>query len=116
MKEGFAETNVFVPFGMGGKMSPIGGPVANEFIILCGGGCWKVGNPCINPSYRIRDICTVHRNFISDEEIFCDVFLYPSGVIFLFFNGPSPIAHFPNLMRRFLDGFTEKGRGEKKEY
>jgi hypothetical protein len=115
MKEGLAKTNIFVPFGMGGKRSPIGGPVANQFIILCCGSGWEMGDPCIDPSYRIWNICTVHRNFITNKEILGDIFFNPSGIVFLFFNAPSSISHLPNLMWRFLEGFTKRGSGEEKE-
>jgi hypothetical protein len=80
---------------MGRKMSPHGGPVANEFMILCGGGCRKVGNSGIDPPDGIRDICTVNRNFIADEEVLFDIFLYPFTKLNLLLNCPVAVSHFP---------------------
>ena len=38
-EKGGPEALIPVPLGMGGKVSPTGGPVADQFVVLCRGGC-----------------------------------------------------------------------------
>jgi hypothetical protein len=52
---------------------------------------------------------------MADEEIFCDIFFDPSGKIRFLLNGPSLIAHGPDLQRRLLECLAEGGSGEKDE-
>jgi len=108
MEKGLAKPDIFMPLRMGGKLPPIGGPVAYQFAILGRGGGREVGNPCIDPSHGIRDIRTVNRNFIPDEEVLCDILLYPLTISDLILNGPSSISHRPDLRRRFFHGFCER--------
>jgi hypothetical protein len=66
-----------------------------------------VGDPRIDPSDGIRNICTVNRNFIADKKILGDIFLYPFPISNLLLNGPSTVLHLPYLKRRFLDAPCE---------
>ncbi len=68
-----------------------------------------MGNPCIDPPDGIRDICAIDRDIVADEEIFCDILLNPFAISNLLFNGPSPISHLPDLMRRFMDVWLKEG-------
>jgi hypothetical protein len=93
---------------MGWKLPPIGGPVAYQFPILGRGSSREVGNPCIDPSHSIRDIRTVNRNFIPDEEVLCDILLYPLTISDFVLNGPSSVSHLPDLGWKFFRGFCER--------
>jgi len=94
-----AKPEILVPLGMGRQMSPLDRPMADQFIILRCGGCWKVGNPCINPSYGIRDICTINRDLITDEEIFRNIRFDPFAIEIFFLHRPPSIAYTPELRR-----------------
>jgi hypothetical protein len=107
MKKGFTETEVFMPIGMSGEVSPIRGPMTDEFVVFGRSSCRQAGDPRIDPSDSIRDIRTVNWNFMADEEIFCDIFFDPSGEIRFLLCRPSPFFHFPNLTGRFFKRFTE---------
>jgi hypothetical protein len=96
-------------------MTPFGGPVANPFALFDGGGSREVGDPGIDPSRGIRDVCTVDRDFIADKKIFRDIFLHPSAISNFFFNGPPPVSHLPNLKGRFLHRLAEGGGGKGDE-
>jgi hypothetical protein len=74
-----------------------------------------VGDPRIDPSDGIRNICTVNRNFIVDKKILGDIFLYPFPISNLLLNGPSAVPHLPYLKRRFLHGFCERGDREEED-
>ena len=76
-EKGGSEALILVPLRMGGQMSPMGGPVANQFIVLCRGRCREMGDPGIDPPDRIRNIGTIDRDFMADEEIFGDILLNP---------------------------------------
>jgi hypothetical protein len=52
---------------------------------------------------------------MADEKIFREIFFDPSGEIFLFLNGPSPITYLPNLRKRFLHRFSKRRCSENKE-
>jgi hypothetical protein len=107
MKKGFTETEVLMPIGVSGEVSPIRGPMADKFVVFGRSSCRQAGDPRIDPSDSIRDISTVNWNFMADEEIFCNIFFDPSGEIRFFLWCPTPFFHFPNLMGRFLDRFSE---------
>ena len=115
MKKGFTKTKVFMPLRVGGEVSPIRGPMADEFVVFGRSSCRKPCDPRIDPSDSIRDVRTVNWNFMADEEIFCDIFFDPSGEIFFLLHSPSPIAHGPDLQRRLLECLAEGGSGEKDE-
>jgi hypothetical protein len=74
-----------------------------------------VGDPRIDPSDGIRNICTVNRNFIADKKILGDIFLYPFPISNLLLDGPSAVIHFPYLKGRFFDWLAEGGSGEEDE-
>jgi hypothetical protein len=84
-------------------------------ILRCGCGR-KTGNPCIDPSHRIRNIGTINGDFMPDKEIFCDVFLHPYAKPDLFLNSPPTVPYFPYLKRGFFHGICEReGRKEENE-
>jgi hypothetical protein len=84
-------------------------------ILRCGCGR-KMGNPRIDPSHRIRNIGTIHGDFMPDKEIFCDVFLHPFAKSNLLLDRPPTVAHLPYLERGFLSGPCERqGREKEKE-
>ncbi len=58
-------------------------PVADELPLFCCGSCREVGDPCINPSNRIRNICTINGNLIADEKILRDIRFYPLAIVLL---------------------------------
>jgi hypothetical protein len=115
MEKGLSEPLISVPFQMDREMFPLRRPMADELAVLCCRGCRKMGNPCIDPPYCIGDICTINRDFIPNEEILCNILLYPFTILNLLFNGPSMIVHLPNLSRRLLDCLTETGKGKREE-
>jgi hypothetical protein len=89
--------------------------VANQFSVFCCGGSREVGDPRIDPSNGVRNICTINRDLIANEEILCHIGLDPLTVIFLLFNRPSTIPYPPNLGRGFLyDLFPEGSKRERK--
>jgi len=115
IEKGFPKSDILVPLRMGWKMSPIRRPVAYEFVILCGRRRRKMSNPGINPSHRIGNICTVYRNFMTDEKIFRDIFFNPFPKLMFLFNRPLTIIHLPDLKGGFLDCLAEGRSGEKDE-
>src|SRR4030042_2297450 len=88
-------------------MLPVRGPVADQFTVLCHGSSREMGDPGIDPSDRIRDICTVDWNLITNEKIFRNIFINPSTELIFFFNGPPVIADFPDLIRGFIQPLAE---------
>jgi hypothetical protein len=74
-----------------------------------------MGNPCIDPSDRIRDIRAIDRNIVSDEKIFSDILLNPLAVSSFLFNRPSAIPNRPDLIRGFLCRMTERDHGNQEE-
>jgi hypothetical protein len=89
--------------------------MADEFVVFGRSSCGQAGDPRIDPSDSIRDVRTVNWNFMADEEIFCDIFFDPSGEIRFLLCRPTPFFHFPNLMGRFFNRFTESRYGRKEE-
>jgi hypothetical protein len=114
MEKGPTETLILMPFFMSGKVSPLGRPVSDEFMVFCRGGCGKMGDPRIDPSDGIRDIGTVDRYFMADEEILREIGFNPLGVTVFLFNGPPTLSHHPNLKGRFLDRFSRCRCGDHK--
>jgi hypothetical protein len=115
MKEGFPETPILMPLGMGRQTSPLGCPVTDHFKIFCCSGSREMRNPCINPPDGIRDICAIDRDIVADEEIFRDILFDPFSISNLLFNAPSTISNRPDLMRRFLHGRVKRGSGGEDE-
>jgi hypothetical protein len=114
MEKSFPKTEIFVPLRMGGETSPFGRPVADQFIILCRRGSREMGDPCIDPSDGIRDICAIDGDMIADEEIFRNILLNPLPILIFLLNGPSPVTHLPDLKRRFSRRLAER-RGRKED-
>jgi hypothetical protein len=115
MKKGFTETGIFMPLRVGGEVSPIRGPMADEFVVFGRSSCRKPCDPRIDPSDSIRDIRTVDRNLMADEEIFGQIGFNPSGEIRFFLHSPATITYLPNLRRRFLRRFSKRRCSENKE-
>jgi hypothetical protein len=107
MEKGFAETEVFMPIGVGGEASPIRGPMTDEFVVFGRSSCRKPSDPRIDPSDSIRNIRTVDWNLMADEKIFREIDFDPSGEIRFLLCRPSPFFHFPNLMGRFFNASCE---------
>jgi hypothetical protein len=95
-------------------MLPVCGPVADPFAIRCGSGSGKVGDPGIDPPNRIDGIRTIRGDPVANEEILCDRFFHPFFKPTLFFNRPSAIADFPDLIRGLIQRLAEAWRGDKK--
>jgi hypothetical protein len=115
MEEGFPETAILMPLGMGRQTSPLGCPVTDQFKIFCRGGSGKMADPCIDPPNSIWNISAIDGDMIADEEIFRNILLNPLPVLNLLFNGPSTILDGPDLMRGFLHGLAERGNWKKDE-
>jgi hypothetical protein len=113
MEEGFPETAILMPLGMGRQTSPLRGPVANEFVILGDGCSRETSDPCIDPPDGIRNICAIDRDIVADEEIFCDILFDPFSISNLLLNGPSTVSNRPDLLRGFRCRLAKRGSGEK---
>jgi hypothetical protein len=87
--------------------------MADESAVLGCRRCREMGNPGIDPTNRVRDICAVDRDFIADEKILRDIFFNPFAELMLLFNRPPPLTHFPDLKRRLLWCFTKGGYGNE---
>jgi hypothetical protein len=72
--------------------------VADQFAVRCGRCSGKMGDPGIDPTDRIDRIGTIRGDPVADEEIFRDRFVHPFFEPMLFFNRPSAIADFPDLI------------------
>jgi hypothetical protein len=68
-----------------------------------------MGDPCVDPPHRIRDIGTVDGDFITDKKILRDILLDPSSKSMLLLNRPPTISHLPDLKGRFLGGLCKRG-------
>jgi hypothetical protein len=113
MEKGFPETEILVPIRMRRETSPLRRPVADPFVVFCGSSSREMGDPCIDPSDGIRDICAIDGDMIAHKEIFCQILLDPFGISIFFLNGPSPVTHLPELKRRFICRLAERwGRKE----
>ncbi len=88
----------------------MGGPVADEFIVLCRGRGRKMGDPGIDPAKRIGDIGTIDRNLIADEEIFGDILLDPFPELDFLRKGPTPVGNLPDLLGGLLHNLAEGRR------
>jgi len=115
MEENFPETEITIPLGMSRQTSPLGRPVADPFVVLGGGCSREMGDPSIDPPDGIRNICTIDRDLITDEEVFCNVLLNPFSITALLPNRPSSIVHLPDLMSGFVHGLTKRGGPQKDE-
>jgi hypothetical protein len=115
MDEGFPETPILMPLGMGRQTSPLGCPVTDHFKIFCCSGSREMRNPCINPPDGVRDICAIDRDIVADEEIFRDILFDPFSISNLLLNAPSTISNRPDLLMGFRDRLAERGSGEKDE-
>jgi hypothetical protein len=87
--------------------------MTDQFAIFCCGGCRKVGDPRIDPSYGIRDISTINRNFISDKKILRDILFDPFTVLNLLLDRPSTFPHLPHLESGLLNRLAEARVGEE---
>jgi hypothetical protein len=103
MEKGFPETEILMPFRMSRETSPLRRPVADPFVVFCGSSSREMGDPCIDPSDGIRDICAIDGDMIAHEEIFCNILFHPLPILIFLLNGPSPIPHGPDLKRGFID-------------
>jgi hypothetical protein len=72
-------------------------------------------DPSIDPPDGIGNICTIDGDLITDEEIFCYIFLDPFAITALFLNRPSLLAHFPYLKGGFFDCLTVGRDTEQRE-
>jgi len=115
MKEGFPETAILMPLGMGRQTSPLGCPVTDHFKIFCCSGGGEIRHPCIDPPDGIRDICAIDRDIVADEEIFRDILFDPFSISNLLLNAPSTISNRPDLLRGFRYRLAERGSGERDE-
>jgi len=115
IEKGPPEPLILMPFFMSGKVSPLGGPVPDEFMIFGGGSNGKTGDPRIDPSDRIRYIGTVHRYFMANEEILREIGFNPLGVTVFLFNGPPAFPHHPNLKGRFLERLSRSRSDDHKK-
>jgi hypothetical protein len=88
--------------------------VSDELIVFCRGGCGKAGNSRIDPPDGVKDIRAVNGYVMADEKIFREIDLDPPGVIFFFFDAPSPFPNGPDLKRR-LQGRTAESRGNRRK-
>jgi hypothetical protein len=97
---------------MGRYFPPFFGPVAHPFAILGRRRRREMSDPSIYPSNGIRNICTVNRNFIADEEILGNIFLHPFSIPNLLFSGPSVVSDAPHLKRGLLHRLAKGGGGK----
>ncbi len=104
---------VMLPLRVGWKMLPVFGPVADQFAILCSSGSRKMGDPCIDPSDRIRDIRAVDWGPVAKEKVLRNIFIHPFSKPILFFNRPSVEADFPDLIRGFIQRLARARRWDK---
>jgi hypothetical protein len=89
--------------------------VADPFALPCGSGSGKMGDPGINPSDRIDGIRTIRGDLVANEEILRNRFIHPFFKPMLFFNRPSAIADFPDLIREFIRRLAEARSGDKND-
>jgi hypothetical protein len=115
MKEGFPETAILMPLGMGRQTSPLGCPVTDHFKVFCRGCSREMRNPCIDPPDGIRNIGAIDRDLVTDEEIFGDILFDPFCESNLLLNAPSAISNRPDLLRGFRYRLAERGSGEEDE-
>jgi hypothetical protein len=80
--------------------------MADEFPVPCGGRSGKVSDTGVDPPDRIDGVRTVGGDSVADEKILRYILLHPLPEPLLFFNGPPPISHFPELIRGLIEGLT----------
>jgi hypothetical protein len=88
--------------------------MSNQFVVLCGCGCWEVGDPGVDPPDHIGNICTINGDLITNEKILCDICFDPFPKFMFLFHCPTTITYSPDLMRGFMDGFA-KGWDRKED-
>jgi hypothetical protein len=107
MEKGSTETFVSMPFRVGRKMIPVGGPVADQFSLPGGRGSGKIVDPGIDPSDCINSIRTIRGNLVTNKKILRHRFIHPFSKPIFFFNRPSVIADFPDLIGGIMECLTE---------
>jgi hypothetical protein len=70
-------------------------------------------DPGIDPSDRIDGIRTIRGDPVANEEILCDCLIHPFFKPTLFFNRPTAITNFPDLIRGFIQRLADARRGDK---
>jgi hypothetical protein len=98
---------------MGGETAPAGCPVTDQCVVFCSGGSGKVCDSRVDPPDSVRDICTIDRDTIADEEIFRDIVFDPFSISNLLLNAPSTISNCPDLLRGFRYRLAERKGGKE---
>jgi hypothetical protein len=81
--------------------------------IDCGRSSRKVVDSGIDPSDRIDGIRTIGGDPIANEEILRNGFFHPFFKLMFFFNGPTAVADFPDLVGGFIQCLTVAWNGDK---
>jgi hypothetical protein len=71
--------------------------VADQFSIFCGGGRREVGDPRVDPSHSIRNICAINRNLVANKKILVKVLFDPFAIMDFLLNGPTTVSDLPYL-------------------
>ena len=103
VEKGSTETFVPLPLRVRWKMLPLRGPVAHQFAVRCGRCSGEMGDPGIDPPDRIDRIRTIRGDPVTDKEIIRNRFIHPFFEPMLFFNHPSAIADFPDLIGGMIE-------------
>jgi hypothetical protein len=81
--------------------------VADQFSIFCCGGCREMGDPRVDPSYSVRNICAINGKLVAYKKILVKVLLDPFAILDLLLNGPTAVSDLPYLKWKFLHGFAK---------
>jgi hypothetical protein len=81
--------------------------VADQSSIPGGRGSGKMVDPGIDPSDRINGIRTIRGDLVTNKKILRHRFIHPFSKLIFFFNRPSAIADFPNLIRGIIERLAE---------
>jgi hypothetical protein len=84
-------------------MLPVGGPVADQSSLPGGRGSGEMIDPGIDPSDRINGIRTICGDLVANKKILRYRFIHPFSKLIFFFNRPSAIADFPDLIGGMIE-------------